>query len=264
MSHAPIVLTRLAVRARGATAPPDEAWVRDRVALLRRLAWPALRRAGTGLAWVLVVDADRRELVADLTGDLDLPGGSVHLAVGEGFSPTTSDLELDSTVHAGADAFVTIRLDSDDALLPGSVDAVLRAADGADDGTLIDLAHGYQLDLDRGELIEVVYRPWRQGPFLALVHRGRSAMLDTGGPHTSARDGRALRRVGVPAWLQGIHGANVSNDRRARSPRVRAARAVRRLPRGDAAAVWRDGRVVGATDAASILAAAGLADLIRR
>jgi hypothetical protein len=258
---APIVVTRLAIRSQGAADPPTERWVRDRVALLRRLAWPALRRAGSGVAWVLVVDPERRELATELLGDVDLPGGSVHVAEGVGFVPATADLHLDAPVHVGGDRFVTLRLDSDDALLPGSIDAVVAAATGAADGTLIDLPRGYQLDLDRGDLIEVSYRRWRQGPFLALVHHGRSTMLDTGGEHTQAREGREVRRVDRPAWIQGVHGANVSNGRDAASVATRLVRAVRAVPSGAAASAWRDGRVVGSAEASALLAAAGIGDL---
>jgi hypothetical protein len=262
VSPAPIVVTRLAVRHAGSHAPPPEAWVRERVALLRRLGWPAMRRAGHGIAWVLVVDAELRDLVADLIGPLDLPGGSIHLAEGVGFVPGTSDLRLDEPVHPTSDRFVTLRLDSDDALLPGSIDAVLAAADGAVDGTLIDLPRGYQLDLERGELIEISYRRWRQGPFLALVHHDRSTMLDTGGEHTRARQGRAVLHVTTPAWIQGLHGANVSNGRVGTAMPVRALRALRGLPRGGVTAAWRDGRMVRPAVAASILGGAGLADLV--
>jgi len=258
MRPAPIVVTRLAIRNEGAADPPAEQWVRDRVALLRRLGWPALQRAGTGVAWVLVVDPERRALVTELVGDLDLPGGSVHVAEGVGFAPVTAELHLDTPVHLGAERFVTLRLDSDDALLPGSIAAALAAADGAADGTLIDLPRGYQLDLDRGDLIEVSYRRWRQGPFLGLVHHQRSSMFDTGGEHTRARDGRDVRHVEVPTWIQGVHGANVSNDRDQTPAAVRLVRALRAVPSGAVAAAWRDGRLVGAADAAAILASAGI------
>lgn len=261
MTVAPIVVTRLAVRRRGADAPPTEDWVRARVDLLRRLGWPALRRAGTGVAWVLVVDPDRRALAADLLDGVELPDGSVHLAEGVGFAPVTAEMRPDGPIRPDRDAFVTLRMDSDDALLPGAIDAVVEAADGAAHGTLIDLPRGYQLDLDRRELIEVEYRRWRQGPFLAIVHHGRSTMLDTGGEHTGARSGREVRRVEVPAWIQGIHGHNVSNDRAAAGAVTRLGRAVRSIPRREAAAAWRDGRVVGASSAAAILGGAGLADL---
>ena len=258
MNPAPIVLTRLAIRATGAVAAPDEAWVRERVALLRRLGWPALQRAGRGIAWVLVVDPERRALVEDLLGDLELPDGSVHLAVGEGFIPTTAALEVAGVVHPGRDRFVTVRMDSDDALLPGAIDAVVAVAAPAPAGALVDLPRGYQLDLEQGDLIEVEYRRWRQGPFLALVHHDRATMLDTGGEHPRAREGRAVVRVDAPAWIQGVHGANVSNERHELTAPVRALRAVRSLPRGDAAAAWRDGRVVAAGAAAAILERAGL------
>lgn len=253
-----VVVTRLAVRRRRDAEAPSEAWIRDRVALLRRVGWPALQRAGAGVAWVLVVDPDRRDLVRGLLADLSLHDGSVHLAEGSGLAPTTGGLRLDTEVHPGLDSFVTLRLDNDDALLPGAIAAVVGAARGATDGTLIDLPRGYQLDLASGRLVEAAEPAWRQGPFLALVHHQRSTMFDTGGPHAAAREGRSVHRVATPSWVQTIHDTNASNRLRSVSTAGRAWRAARSLPRGGARHAWIDGRPVAAADAARILASAGI------
>lgn len=257
-SPAVVVVTRLAVRRRTDATAPSEAWIRSRVSLLRRIGWPALQRVGTSVAWVLVVDPDRHELVSGLVGDLLLDDGSVHIAEGVGLAPVTSELRLDTVVHPGVESFVTFRLDSDDALLPGSIGAVLEVASGAPEATLIDLPHGYQLDLASGRLFEAREQRWRQGPFLALVHHSRATMLDTGGPHAHARDGRTVRRMPAPAWVQTIHESNASNQLRLTTTTGRARRAVRRLPRGGARAAWVDGRPVAAADAVPILGSAGI------
>lgn len=253
-----IVVTRLAVRRRRDVEGPSEAWIRQRVELLRRIGWPAMQRAGAGVAWVLVVDPERLDLVRRLLGDLMLDDGSVHLAEGTGLAPTTSGLRLDTEVHPGLDSFVTFRLDNDDALLPGAVADVVDAARGATDGTLVDLPRGYQLELASGRLVEVAEPTWRQGPFLALVHRQRSTMFDTGGPHVDAREGRAVRSVTAPSWVQTIHDTNASNRLRAVTAAGRAWHAARSLPRGGARHAWLDGRPVAAADAARILASAGI------
>ena len=99
--------------------------MRERVALLRRVGLSALRRAGTELAWVLAVDPERHELASELTADLALPGGSVHLASGVGFVPGTDDLEPDEAIAPGHDRFVTLRMDTDDALLPDNTRTII-------------------------------------------------------------------------------------------------------------------------------------------
>src|SRR5205814_59402 len=82
------------------------------------------------------------------------------------------------SLDTGTDRVVSIRLDSDDILLPGVVEKVARAASLLPVGSIIDLYEGYQYDVTTRRM--TTFARGVQGPFLGIVHGTGDDMLDAG------------------------------------------------------------------------------------
>src|SRR5690606_41758075 len=80
--------------------------------------------------------------------------------------------------------------------------------------------------LGTGHLRLVTFLPGRQGPFLGLVHHDPADVLETGGDHRRAREGREVRHVDGVNWVQTVHGRNLANEP---APRLRVANVRRAL-----------------------------------
>jgi hypothetical protein len=202
-----------------------------------------VRTEGDQVTWVILVAPD---LVAELKSELGAlagPGLRIVVAATTTMTPARHEIDL-SGASLPSPPVLTFRLDSDDALLASGVRAARAAVADAPEGTLVDLSRGVQLDLETGRLVELQFPPWRQGPFFALLGRGDTELaLDLSRQHPQARHGRAVRRLDAPAWVQGIHGDNVSNSMAVAGPAVRLKLASSRVRSLAAArAAWRTGR----------------------
>jgi hypothetical protein len=218
----PLVVSRFAVRIAQAASLPDEAWMRQRTDLLRRFTLPSLERAGwPGLRWALLVDPDTAGSTHALLDPMLADCKNVRPAivrVDPDRSPRTAMAEDLDGLCLTTERVASIRLDTDDVLLPGAVEQAVRIAECSASGTLIDLYYGYQYDVRSGRLR--THAKGMQGPFLALVNDRASNPIDAAEFHTTARTGRNVRYAHGPTFVQVIHATNVVNSlqhRRARS-----------------------------------------------
>ena len=219
----PLVVSRFAVRIAQHQALPDHEWMRHRAELLCRFTLPSLEHSGwPGLRWALLVDPETLESARRaLEPALALCWHTQPVIVrveGEPYSwtPIAQDLE---ELRLTTDRVASIRLDTDDALLPGTVERVVRVAEVATPQTLIDLYSGYQYDAQSGRLR--THAKGMQGPFLALVNDRCANPIDAAEFHPKARNDREVRFVHGPSFIQVLHHANVTNTMRRRSLRSR-------------------------------------------
>lgn len=175
---------------------PSEQWLRERSKILAEVTVPAMRKVTVPFTWVWRTCPERCEQVEELRDEL-FPAAIV-----------TDDVCLtDDAVAPDAERFLTVRLDSDDALLPDALDE----AAGLDlaPSTLVNWWRGWRLRWETGEIGPWFWKLRVQGPFMGLTHESREQMLQAGVPHTYAREGRKhIHSIKRRSWLQTIHGRN--------------------------------------------------------
>jgi hypothetical protein len=187
-----------------------DGWFERRIHLLQRITLPAVARLQVPFVWVWQAHRTKMDLVADWMHRLDLHGIDVRLV--------NQNLKTHRDIWRGVDKFITFRLDTDDAWLPSAIEGVAGREFG--DRTLIDFYRGVALDWNSGEMQHRTFSD--QGPFLAVT-QDRELMLDVGGQHRQAREGRTVQHIDGISWIQGVHGGN----------------AVNRLPREPSKAVYK-------------------------
>ena len=187
-----IIVTRIAT-AKGGIVPSSQ-WLEAREALLDRVTAACVRCISVPVVWVWQVDAAHLERVRAMACRV-YPGALVCEE-----EPPDGDMPFRSCA--------TVRLDSDDAIMPKSIDSLL----GMDmpSGTLVDWPCGYQLNWSTGAIGEWASPPRKQGPFLAIFHE-RHHLFDIGGDHSEARCGRRHVVMRGRHWLQTVHGGNLLN-----------------------------------------------------
>jgi hypothetical protein len=178
--------------------PEDDGWFERRMDLLQSITLPALTRVRVPFVWVWQAHRTKIDLVADRMAQLDLHGIDVRLV--DQHAKTRPDIWPD------ADKFITFRVDTDDAWLPPAIERM--AGNTFDDRTLIDFRRGVALDWSSGEMRHRSFS--HQGPFLAVT-RDRDLMLDVGGHHRKAREGRTVEHIDTISWIQVVHGGNAVN-----------------------------------------------------
>ena len=207
----PVVVTRFSIRGFGRETPSEE-WIRSRFALLKRIGAPGLVNTSHDVIWCLLADPATVELVEALVArHLNYRGFTTMVVLADGGEVNSGigitpleDLPIDE------DGSITFRIDSDDGLLPGTVDRVVSRLANAPFGTLINLPDGYQLGLERNQLRRLSIPLTRQGPFLVL-RRTRDDVFDVGGDHRDARTDRPVLHLRGRSWIQTVHGDNVLN-----------------------------------------------------
>ena len=178
-------------------ADPD--WFERRMHLLQRITLPALSRVQTPLVWVWRAHRTKMDLVAAHLEKLDLHGIDVRLV--------NQNAVTRRDIWPGVDKFLTFRIDTDDAWLPSAIDDIVAKAYA--DRTLVDFPWGMTIDWYSGEMRHRKFSS-HQGPFLAVT-QDRDLMLDTGGHHRKAREGRSVKHVHAISWIQVVHGGNAEN-----------------------------------------------------
>jgi hypothetical protein len=176
----------------------DDGWFDRRMDLLQRITLPALSRVRVPFVWVWQAHRTKIELVADRIEQIDLCGIDVRLV--------DQHLKTCDDIWPGVDKFMTFRVDTDDAWLPSAIDDM--AGSTFDDRTLVDFRRGVALDWSSGEMRHRSFS--HQGPFLAVT-QDRDLMLDFGGNHRKAREGRAVKHIDTISWIQVVHGGNAVN-----------------------------------------------------
>jgi hypothetical protein len=197
---------------------PSEEWLEARSVFIEEIAAPAMRQVQVPLTWVWRTCTERRDQVVELR-DRIFPDAVV-----------TDDVSLtNDEVAPDAQRFLTVRLDSDDALLPEALERI--AAEDLAPSTLVNWWRGWRLNWETGEMGPWFWKLRLQGPFLGLTHESRAEMLQAGVPHTYAREGRRhIVSIKARSWLQTIHGHNQLSRWQVEHPlRKSAARRVRSL-----------------------------------
>lgn len=174
---------------------PSEGWLAGRARILERVSVPAMRLVSVPFTWVWRACPERRDQAREIADGL-FPEAVV-----------TDDRSLTcDEVAPDAERFLTVRLDSDDAIRPGALDEVM-VGDVAP-GSLVNWWAGWQWCLDTGRMAEKEWPLRTQGPFLGVTHEGRGEMLQSGIPHSYARQGRRVVHVDGRNWVQTLHGRN--------------------------------------------------------
>ncbi len=197
-----IVKTQVAERWSGVL--PTTEWLAGREPLIAGVTAAALRRVTVPFTWVWTTAPELREQVVAMAERV-FPAAVV---VDSG--------EVPSAAAIGDGQYLTVRLDSDDAILPSAIDALADLR--LDRGWMVDWPKGWMLDWATGRVAEREW-PWRrQSPFLALTHERRETVLDLCRDHSVAREGRMRLVVAERSWLQTIHGGNQMNKWRGAEP----------------------------------------------
>ncbi len=213
LTHA--ILTRFSVRAHPDSPLPAD-WLEYRLALFEAYCLPSLEaQTAQDFTWLVFCDesTDRRCLdrlralerrMAQLRVELTAPGRSTHLDV------------VARARAAEAPLLLSTRVDSDDAL---SVDMVERiqsyapaAMDSGHPSFLLNFPHGYKLR----ESDATFHETWNpHSPHLTLFERldgAHEPLTVQAGNHGFMQERHPLHLdAGPPAWLQVVHGGNVSN-----------------------------------------------------
>jgi hypothetical protein len=214
----------------------DPGWFERRMHLLQRITLPALSRVHVPFVWVWQAHRTKLDLVAGYMAHIDLHSIDVRVV--------DQRARTHDGIWPGVDKFLTFRIDTDDAWLPSALEGI--AGQRFDDQTLINFPRGVALDWSSGEMMHRNLAS-HQGPFLAVT-QDRDMMLDTGGSHREAQEGRAICQIDSVSWVQVVHGGN----------------AINRLPLEPSRAIYRrdgplaDGAPVGAALRDQILMATGI------
>lgn len=184
----------------------SDEWLTDRMRLFERYTVPSVRQQ-TDVRWIIYLDQATpqwlRDRMSELAGELSLWPFYLDRAL----TPETIRSHLEQVVPEGG-SVMTSNLDNDDGLASDYVDR-LRSLVPASRPVALYLTQG----LIRTEG-EVYRRSDRRNAFSAVVDDLSSATFETCWSrfHNELEEAMpAVREDGAPAWLQVVHGRNVSN-----------------------------------------------------
>ena len=217
-----ILLTRfnVRVRAKWSRLNNDPAWLANRFDLFERHCLPSVRaQTASDFRWLVYFDPQTPEPFMSRARALLAGVPQATLVTIEAFDRELWMPPILGAIPADAGRVITTRLDNDDALHREFLERVQAAAGAADAPRFLNLPAGFTL---RDGRLYVVRD--RSNAFLSLLEDASGAIETVWvKPHTEAADFAPVAQVDAPpAWLQVIHGENVSN--RVRGRRVPAAR----------------------------------------
>ncbi|MBU3702232.1 MAG: hypothetical protein FGM58_09335 [Acidimicrobiia bacterium] len=197
-----VVLTRFAVDiGDGRGAHLDEDWLTGRLELFERYCAPGMAaQTHRPHAWLVLLDHATPGWVTERLRLLAPDARPTSLD--EAFSRSAVTDVLDSS---GLDGRPTMQLDSDDILLPDSIEtmqsSIVRHGDG-----LHSIPFGFQLAGD-----DLHARCYVQNPFVCLSAQGSNRhVFDL--LHSDVRGERLHLAGWRPGWIQVIHGGNLANE----------------------------------------------------
>lgn len=215
------------------------AWLASRVELLRRFTVPALAAQSTeDFTWLVLCDETTPPGVLEQLREEVSTVPSLRIALtGPACAPLTA---VRAAVRHDADVLITTRLDSDDAVADGYLEAVQDYARSfhrsGHEELLVNFPRGYRLDAREAQL----YDTWMaNSPFHSFFERPKQGAPLTvrGTGHRNLRDAYASNRrlqvlgpngLGAPhvrlhqhyfthqdesmdAWMVTVHGGNLIN-----------------------------------------------------
>lgn len=209
-----LILTRFAVRPTPEAPPHLDEWLDYRLALFAAYCLPGLaNQTREAFRWLVFCDESTAPWCLDRLRAMarDVPQMRVALT-----SATTSAVDRLRAGLRAEDAVVTTRVDSDDASSTDLVERIAAYVDpfcGSDlDSLLLNFSRGYKLETASGRVFET-FHP--QSPHLTLFERvtpGRPVTTVQSGNHGFMSERHVLHSdVGPPAWVQLVHGGNLSN-----------------------------------------------------
>ncbi len=242
-----LILTRFNVRVDAAwsRAGSDPAWLEHRFGLFDRYCLPSVAgQTEKGFRWLIFFDTQTPEPFRSRAEALGAEPFIRPVFI-ERFDPALVDAAVRSAIEPGSERLVTTRLDNDDAL---SLDHVARVRGhvGGQDLAFINFDRGYILR-DDGRLYEHRHRSNAFASLIERIEPGKPPRTVWAWQHMEiALGGPVIHDPGPPAWLQIVHGRNVSN--RVRGRRRPIAALGERFPFALAGAEARDSAVGVALD----------------
>lgn len=210
-----LVLTRFSVRATPDARPHPLEWLEDRLRLLEAFCLPAIAaQSETGLSWLVL--CDETTAPAALARLEELLAAVPRARVLRTSAHRSSLPAVLALLDPATEVLVTSRVDSDDAL---AVDFASRVATyvrpfcaSGHDALLLSFPEGFKLDVG-ADRVFASFQP--HNAFLTAFERvGRPGGLRTvqSGNHGLLHREHPLHQdASGPAWLQVVHGANVTN-----------------------------------------------------
>jgi hypothetical protein len=220
-----VVGTRFSVRM--GLEPPafERSWLEERLRLLELFCLPSVMAQTTSaFTLMLLCDEATPPDILDALRQHERESPAVAIAL-TGSDRTPADVIAAST-PPGTDVLVTTRLDSDDAIADGYLEAVQEYAapfHRSDVATLlVNFPRGMRLDVPEDAFYE---RRMPNSPFHSLFERpasgpartifsgvGRAARNRARGNHATLHEHQVTHQdESIVAWLQVVHGGNLEN-----------------------------------------------------
>lgn len=205
------VITRFGVRWSEDQPPPDEAWLRYRLALFAAVTLPSMEsQTAASRRWLLLIDHACR--AGWLEDELALFGD------GDVFETVWIDGLFWSTIgqvvteRATAPHVITTRLDSDDAIARDYL-ARIQATFAGQDALYVNFQRGLQFERS-GALYTYLHA---SNAFLSFIERRRDGepvrtVFSSTAHADAAKYADVLQVSAPPVWLQVVHGSNIMNE----------------------------------------------------
>ena len=209
-----VVLTRFNLPSRGTEQliRNRDGWLRERVGLFERYCLPSvLGQTERHFSWIIYFDDASPQWLKEWAGSKAAAGAFIPIYRPE--VPRSALLaDLAQTGIAGETFLLTTNLDNDDGLALNFVEMVQAAAASINERTAIYLTRG----LIRGPA-GLYIRQDRDNAFCSVVEPMQAPVTCWTDWHNRLSQTMPTRRIaGSPAWLQVVHGSNVSNRTRGR------------------------------------------------
>lgn len=210
-----VLLTRFNLPSAGVerTIRAQEGWLRERVQLFERICLPSVRQqTDAGFAWIIYFDPQSPDWLRDWIAHVNADG--IFRPI---FRASVNDTQLrgdlDAAVGVRQARLLTTNLDNDDGLSRDFVQRAKAAASTFDGGRrALYFSQGLIKKSD-----ELYVRVDRRNAFCSVVESWEHVSSCWADWHNLLdRHMPAVEIGGDPAWLQVIHGHNVSNRVRGR------------------------------------------------
>jgi hypothetical protein len=188
-----------------------EGWLRSRAELFERYCLPSVRaQTNRSFHWIIYFDPESPRWLLDRIRSLGADG-TITPIFRESVSPSELLADIREVSGARHDELLTTNLDNDDGLARDFVER-LHGAGGTGGRSALYLANG--LIKSDGALY---LRTDRTNAFCSVRERWEEAATCWADWHNMLGRHMAVRELGgKPAWLQVVHGGNVSNRIRGR------------------------------------------------
>lgn len=239
-----VLVTRFNLRSAAGTRAWDYEWLRQRLQIFNEVCLPSVKAQSNGaFEWILFFDASTPHAILN---DVRQSLGSTDLRHALVLSSQTFSGEFiaEAIGDVREEFVITTRLDNDDAISPGFMEAVAEAsARAVESGTrlpiVINPPVGYQIRKGRCYL-----RFDPSSPFISLLEEaggGNPVTVHATDHQVAARRWSWVSLGGRVHWLQSLHETNISN--KIGGIRVARGAVLRRFPHMHASGLTNEGLV---------------------